>query len=223
MGFRARRRGLAAAALTSLVLAAACGPQADDTDAGRADGRAARDGSIRLVQTPAQALQRCRTTRYVRDACPRLVPVMSDHFFVDSSGSSSTSYGTFSLESGAPVGRGITQRNQPPRYVRVTVQAGDLSDAFDFRYPTTGRAKALRSVQLRAPARARAVFLQEAAWANRNGSLIVAPSYEWGGFHANHIAFRWSRGATDYVVSLHAWKPLAEARASLKAIVTSIP
>jgi hypothetical protein len=38
----------------------------------------------------------------------------------------------------------------------------------------------------------------------------------------NHLVFRWG---TDrrYVVSLHAWEPLAEAAATLRAIVASTP
>ena len=35
--------------------------------------------------------------------------------------------------------------------------------------------------------------------------------------------FRWSSGAGDYLVSLHAWEPLTEAVATLQAIVESLP
>jgi hypothetical protein len=39
----------------------------------------------------------------------------------------------------------------------------------------------------------------------------------------NHLVFRWREGRREYVVSLHAWEPLTEAAATLKAIVASTP
>jgi hypothetical protein len=51
--------------------------------------------------------------------------------------------------------------------------------------------------------------------------MFVAPSYLRGGQLGNHVVFRWKAGNTEYLVSLHAWKPLDTARATLAAIVRS--
>jgi hypothetical protein len=55
-----------------------------------------------------------------------------------------------------------------------------------------------------------------------SGDLILAPSYPRGGMLGNHLVFRWG-SKRRYVVSLHAWEPLLEAEATLRAIVASTP
>jgi hypothetical protein len=201
------------------LLVVACGPSADDA----AESPERQSSRVELVDMPARALQRCRTTAYVADACPERVPVMSDQFFVDSSGSGVSGYGTFSLEAGTPASEAIDAANRPPQYVRITIEAGDLDDAFGFSWPTEGRPKALDGLPLDKQRRATATFIDRASWNDHPGSLALAPSHELGGFHGNHLAFRWTDDGTEYVVSMHAWRPLGEAKATLEAIVESIP
>lgn len=148
---------------------------------------------------------------------------MRGEFFVDSSGPNGSTFGTFSLEAGAPASEGVHEDNTPPRYMRVTIQGGDLEGASDFEYPTGGSVKSLARLDVGTARRDRPIFLGRETWSGHAGSLVLAPSYPLGGFHGNHIAFRWTSGQSDYVVSLHAWKPLAEARNALRSIVESIP
>ena len=68
-------------------------------------------------------------------------------------------------------------------------------------------------------ARSRTYALGPARWGGRAGRLYLAASYPRGGWLGNHLIFRWRTGRSDYVVSLHAWEPLTETAATLRAIV----
>ena len=39
----------------------------------------------------------------------------------------------------------------------------------------------------------------------------------------NHLIFRWREHGRTYALGLHAWEPLSEAVATLRAIVDSLP
>jgi hypothetical protein len=67
------------------------------------------------------------------------------------------------------------------------------------------------------------VDLGDARWNGRSGRLVLAPPYPRGGINGNHLLFRWREGGTRYQLSLHAWEPLTETVAALRAIVGSLP
>jgi hypothetical protein len=71
-------------------------------------------------------------------------------------------------------------------------------------------------------ARARPISFGRVRWSGLSGDLFLAPSYPRGGMLGNHLVFRWG-SERRYVVSLHAWEPLLEAEATLRAIVGSTP
>lgn len=207
------------AAALGLMLGSGCAAPAGPDREERGDAERGR-AALALVEMPSKALARCRATALLADVCPTRVPALSSHFFVDSSRSSHPSI--FSLESGTPETEGIAAANRPPQYVRVTIEAGDLDRALDFAYPMRGRPQALATLERRGR-RERAAFIAREVWAGSAGSVVLAPSYPDGGFHHDHVAFRWTDNGVDYIVSLHAWAPLAEAKATLRAIVASIP
>jgi hypothetical protein len=67
------------------------------------------------------------------------------------------------------------------------------------------------------------LLLAHPTWGGRRGSLILVPPYPLGGIHGDHLMFLWSESETDLAVSIHAWPPLDEAEATLRAIVASVP
>ena len=52
---------------------------------------------------------------------------------------------------------------------------------------------------------------------------MLATPHLHGGVLGNHVVFRWRERGVDFLVTLHAWKPLLEAVATLRAVVTSTP
>ena len=107
----------------------------------------------------------------------------------------------FNLQWGAET-PGRPARNRPPRLSHVVVAAG-------------GPGQSLAGVRTRA--------LRRVSWSGRQGTLLRAAPYPAGGIHGNHLVFRWRAEEREYAVSLHAWKPLPEAVATLRAIVASLP
>ena len=69
--------------------------------------------------------------------------------------------------------------------------------------------------------RRRPILLARPTWGGRRGDLVLDRPYPAGGITGNHLVFRWQRGGIDYAVSLHEWRPLREAVATLRAVVTS--
>jgi hypothetical protein len=63
----------------------------------------------------------------------------------------------------------------------------------------------------------------ERTWNGRTGELLLAPSYPHGGMEGDHLVFRWTQGGLDFSLSLHAWDPLEETKATLRALVESLP
>jgi hypothetical protein len=49
----------------------------------------------------------------------------------------------------------------------------------------------------------------------------LAPGYPAGCEQGDHIIFRWRQGTPSYALGLHAWEPLAQAVATMKAVVAS--
>ncbi len=61
--------------------------------------------------------------------------------------------------------------------------------------------------------------LERTEIAGRAGTLyrVGQPS-----FHGDHFAFRWNRAGGDLLVSLHAWEPIAQARATLVRVIKQL-
>lgn len=58
-------------------------------------------------------------------------------------------------------------------------------------------------------------------WGDTRGLLFLAPPFLTGGYLGDHLAFVWRAGDTSWAVSLHAWEPLREAVATLRAMTLS--
>jgi hypothetical protein len=125
---------------------------------------------------------------------------------------------TFHFEWNAP-SPGVTRKNSPPRFTHLVVQRGSVKRILGFESPT-----AVSGIPEPVPRRReQALLLGRYSWADRKGSLVLAPSYPFGGVNGDHLVFRWSEGQDGAAISLHAWIPLADAVATLQAVVASIP
>lgn len=97
--------------------------------------------------------------------------------------------------------------------------AGDLAEAFPFRFPGPES----EPVELPRHYADVPVPLGEHTWGTKAGALMLAPAFPIGGQIGGHLNFVWSADGTDYAISLHAWRPLSTAIATLRGIVGSIP
>lgn len=59
-------------------------------------------------------------------------------------------------------------------------------------------------------------------WGGHAGTQYLAPEFPEGGIDGGHLVFAWNEGDVEAAVSLHAWRPLEQAVATLKAVVSSI-
>jgi hypothetical protein len=135
------------------------------------------------------------------------------------------------LEAGAPAGlpsdappelgqkRLDSRRTRPPQYVHLIIYAarGNLGPSFPFAWPH-GHAQPIHNRLLR-PSRTKPIFFGHRDWAGHNGSLVLAPPLASGGENGDHVIFRWQEGGVAHAISLHAWVPLREAVATLRAMV----
>jgi hypothetical protein len=64
-----------------------------------------------------------------------------------------------------------------------------------------------------------AVSFGPVTWGGHDGVLFLAPPFLHGGQLGDHLVFEWGETNDRHVYSLHAWKPLADTAATLKAIV----
>jgi hypothetical protein len=69
--------------------------------------------------------------------------------------------------------------------------------------------------------RERSLFFGRVRWNGLAGDLLLAPGYPLGGMLGNHLIFDFRRAGDRYAVTLHAWEPLPDAAATLRAIVAS--
>ena len=178
---------------------------------------------VELVPLAPNKLAHCRKTVLLRAACPRLVPRVRaaylNHLAVEAEGTR-LSLATFNLERGAEY-PGVPERNAPPRMAHLVVVGGHVERSAAGVFDDL-RAAALRDGLMRRK-RERSLGFGTLRWAGRSGELLLAPSYPRGGMLGNHLVFRWRDGRREYALSLHAWEPLTEAAATLKAIVASTP
>jgi hypothetical protein len=178
-----------------------------------------RPRGAELAGLDARPLEKCRGIRFVRDVCPELVP-RTDSKYVGRAVNFGPRFRTFDLAASAPY-EGQPRRNRPPRFAHIVIQAGDLTSAFDFEWPPppADRAPArLLLIRRKVPA-----LLEEPTWGGREGVLVLMPPFELGGIHGDHLVFRWRDAGVDYLISLHAWDPFGEARATLQAVVEDLP
>ena len=67
-------------------------------------------------------------------------------------------------------------------------------------------------------------YLGGITWGGRHGILSLVPPFsQLDSIHSGHLVFCWHDKNVVRLVSLHAWAPLSETRATLRALVASIP
>lgn len=197
-------------AFTALALAALSAPAGARTEA----------KGVELVPLAPAKLAHCRRSVLLRAACPRRVPRVRaeylNHLAVEGVGTR-LALATFNLERGGE-DREEPARNRPPRMGHLVVVGGNvegIAPVFDRL-----RRVALRDGLLRRE-RPSSLDFGRVSWAGRSGELLLAPSFPNGGMLGNHLIFRWRENCREYVLSLHAWEPLTEAAATLRAVVAS--
>jgi hypothetical protein len=172
--------------------------------------------SVALFPTPPKILKKCERYPQLEPACPTRVPIVDDANFRRARASNSgENLWVFFAEWNAPHS-GLTNKNAPPAFAHVNAFAGDVQMMAGFHIdqasendPSTERVSGLS--------------YGERTWNGRAGELLLAPSYPHGGMEGDHLVFRWTQEGEDYSLSLHAWDPLEETRATLKALVESLP
>jgi hypothetical protein len=109
---------------------------------------------------------------------------------------------------------------RPPAFAHLTLLAGDVEQIAGFAQPLDGTPVSLKTGLMRKE-RKQALFFGRVRWGGRTGSLFLAPAFIYGGQLGNHLCFRWRGQNRDYLISLHAWEPLPDAAATLRAIVAA--
>lgn len=173
-----------------------------------------------MMQLAAKDSAKCHSIRALRSVCPTEVPEATDEkgFFhrvaADRIGRGREAVYIFDVEWGAPQQNQINTVDRPPDFSHLVATAGDVSQMFGFGWP--GEAKTPKG---QPPPE----DLGTRSWGGRKGRLVLAPKYPYGGIFGSHLIFRWRDGASDYAISLHAWKPMKEAEAALRQTVLSVP
>lgn len=191
----------------------------------RAPKRSMGLDAVRMMNTPAPILRQCRSSPLLRRACPRRLPYVShlpsESAYTSSlcrigrSGCAGLTWDDLQLEHS---GTG----NRPPTWAHISIAAGNIinSRAFAFQYPTSGKPVPLRD-GLFDGAHSRALFLSRARVGDKEGTLVLAPSYPRGGMQGDHVIFRWKVGRVEYMISIHGWEPFTQAISTLRKIVAS--
>jgi len=169
-----------------------------------------------LVPLPSGQLARCQASALLRPSCIRKVPrVTGNYDAAKGSDRAGPVFHVFNLEHFVP--------SRPPKGAHITVAAGAVWRLTPYADPD----RRSRSVQLtekvRRASRTRPVSFGHRGWHGRKGILYLAPSYPDGGMLGDHLVFQWGRGNHLRVVSLHAWAPLEETAATLRAMVETLP
>jgi hypothetical protein len=217
------RRGFASG-LTFLALVLGVGASADGshfrgTGLSRLTSRAL---APTMERTPAYVLAYCRKSRWLPLACPRLLPRMEQpmpHWEVTLCGVGTAGCQGLAWDDLNLVDAGNGHR--PPIWSHISIYAGNLTSAFRFQYPANGpRPSHLDGLFARTTTRA--IFVGSFTWGGRHGTVVLAPDYPAGGEQGGHLIFRWHQSGVEYALGLHAWEPLSEMFATLKAMVASI-
>jgi hypothetical protein len=150
--------------------------------------------------------------------CLAEVPATDTRYRVRELDYGTDSYRVMDFESNAPYPR-IRRRNAPPRFAHVVLKGGDLTKAFYFEWPTGPMVAVADALE---GDRQTPVLLDAHSWAGRQGALALAPAFPAGGVDGDHLVYRWEECDREYAISLHAWKPLDESVATLRALVESV-
>jgi hypothetical protein len=118
----------------------------------------------------------------------------------------------FDLERGVP-------GQAPPRAAHITVGAGQVERSDPFAHPGRSDPASAPSDSLLDEDRRTAISFGPVTWGGHDGVLFLAPPFLHGGQLGDHLVFEWGEANDRHVYSLHAWKPLADTAATLKAIV----
>jgi len=178
----------------------------------------------RMAATPAYVRRLCQRSQLLSAgaACPRQLPYVGQE----------PAWEAYICLRGRPGCLGLTWDDfelihsgggslEPPNWSHVAIFAGSLTRvAFPFGLPTSGTVVALRDgVFTRSGAQP--IFFGVTRWGAKTGTLALAPDYPRGGEQGGHLIFLWKRDGTAYAIGLHAWEPLVQAAATLRAIVRS--
>ena len=170
-----------------------------------------------LVPLPSGQLARCQGSALLRPSCIREVPRVTGNYDASKAGDrAGPEFHVFDLEHFVP--------SRPPKGAHITVAAGAVWRLTPYADPD----RSSRAVQLsenirRASSRTSPVSFGHRRWNGRKGILYLAPPYLHGGQLGDHLVFQWGRGNHIRLVSLHAWAPLEETAATLRAMVETLP
>lgn len=169
-----------------------------------------------LAPTPPKSLKKCERYPQLEPACPTKVPIIEDATWHRAHASNGgRNLWVFFAEWNVPHS-GLTSKNAPPAFAHLNAIAGDVEMMADFPVDSASERDPPKE-------RSSALSFGERTWNGRTGELLLAPSYPHGGMEGDHLAFRWTQEGVDFSLSLHAWDPLEETHATLKAIVESLP
>jgi hypothetical protein len=174
--------------------------------------------SVRLVPLPASLLDKCLRIEVLAPRCPAEVPATERRYRVRELDYGTDSYRVVEFATNAPYPR-IGPRNAPPRFAHVVLKGGDLTEAFYFDWPSGPMVPVVDALE---GDRQIPVPLEVRRWAAPEGTLLLAPAFPAGGVDGDHLVYRWEEGDREYALSLHAWKPLDECVATLRALVESV-
>jgi hypothetical protein len=183
--------------------------------------RTAAGTHVQMEAMTSALSARCHSSRVLGPACPALIPKVAGRLTVDENYVRANGFAVFDLQHGAPHER-RTRLNRPPTVLHLTIVAGPTpSNLFGgMAYPGSQRTARLGD-GLDVGTRRRTLLFGSRRWGGHVGSLFLAPSYPFGGQLGGHLTFWWRSGGTGYVISLHAWEPLAECARVLQAVVAS--
>lgn len=171
-----------------------------------------------LVQLPKEQLAKCEASRLLRPACARMVPRVDGRYraYRARDGTLVPELQVFDLEYfGTPL--------RPPRGAHITIAAGAVSRLTPYVDPDASLRPVRLSKKVREAARTKPISFGYRRWNGVRGILYLAPPHLHGGQLGDHLVFQWGSSDRIYVVSLHAWRPLAETAATLRAMVATLP
>jgi hypothetical protein len=206
-------------ALGLVASAAAC-----SSSQGQNGGTESADGEklIALVRMPTPALERCRSGNLL-PACPALVPSARwrDRPEWSTQRGRIVFRGAYELAAGAEH-PGHPRQDRPPRLVHLVVLGGHEAAAVGSEWAAARAGIAVQDGLYRRDRR-RPLSFGQRTWAGRSGELLLAPPFPQGGIVGNHVVFRWRRGESNYVVTLHGWEPFSETVGVVRRLVESLP